>query len=290
MSNILIAGCGKLGRKVALQEIAQGNQVYGLVSSQASAKQNASLKIEPCVYDLDTGAGDLDALLCKVSFDYLYYFAPPPSTGNQDPRLKRFLALLDNTNHTALNSLLISTTGVYGHCHGDWVDESRVPAPTVDRAKRRLHAEHQWLHWMKKHKAHSVILRVPGIYSADRLPATRLIAKKPVLALEESPYSNRIHEHDLVAIAIKAIRAGFSSEIFNVSDDEPTTMTEYFFKVADVLGLERPPEISHEQATKEMSSGMMSYLDESRRISNKKLKQMLGIELKYPTLDQGLVE
>jgi nucleoside-diphosphate-sugar epimerase len=182
----------------------------------------------------------------------------------------------------------LSTTGVYGDCKGAWVDETRPVNPTVDRAHRRLDAETRWRTWSRQTGGELVILRVAGIYGPGKLPVKRLQSNQPMVREADSPITNHIHSLDLVRICLAAMQRGRSGELYNVSDGHPGTMTGYFNQVADFLGLPRPPQISAAEAQQQLSPGMLSYLEESRRLSNKKMLDQLGEVLDYPTLAEGL--
>jgi nucleoside-diphosphate-sugar epimerase len=133
-----------------------------------------------------------------------------------------------------------------------------------------------------------VILRVTGIYGPGRLPVARVMQGHPVLKPEEASFTNRIHSLDLVRICLAAMARGEDGDIFNVSDGQESTMTEYFTAVADLHDLPRPQQISMAEAEKEMNPLMLSYLKESRKMDNSKMKDKLGVELLYPTLAEGL--
>jgi len=182
----------------------------------------------------------------------------------------------------------ISTTGVYGDCGGAWVDESRPVNPLAPRAKRRWDAECAWQAWRKASGRELVILRVPGIYGPDRLPLERLRAGLPLVRESEAPYTNRIHADDLAEVCVAAMRRGHDGEVYNACDGHPGTMTDYFNRIADLAGLPRPPQIPLAEATERLSEGMLSYLRESRRLDNRKMREELGVTLRYPSLEQGL--
>lgn len=279
---MLIIGCGDIGAKVA--EIGQknGHKVLALVRSNASADQLQSKDISPLCVDLDTEKppAEID------KHNEIYYFAPPPPSGQDDPRISKVLSRLSATHKQRI--VYISTTGVYGNCNGEWVDEERPANPQVDRSKRRWSAEQQLRQWQQKTGGEIVILRVAGIYGPNKLPLARLQKQVPIIEESAAPWTNRIHSEDLAAICWEAMRKGGDGEVYNVSDGAPGNMTDYFNQVADATGLDRPPIISTEQAQKELSAGMLSYLGESRRMNNKKLLRDLGIELKYPNLKAGL--
>jgi nucleoside-diphosphate-sugar epimerase len=201
--------------------------------------------------------------------------------------METFVSILD-ASRLPTRVVLISTTGVYGDCRGEWVTEDRPPNPQADRAKRRLAAETMLRRWSEKSGVPIVILRVPGIYGRGYLPEERLRAGEPVLREEESPFSNRIHADDLARTCFIAGHHDRPGILYNVSDGHPTTMTDFFYRVADLLGIPRPPAITLEQARRQLGEGMLSYLVESKRIDNRRLREELGVELMYPDLAAGL--
>ena len=284
MSAVLIVGCGDVGRRVAAGERAAGKSVTALArSTQATDRLGA--------FGLQTVRGDLDIpdslAILPVQGALVYYFAPPPSTGTTDPRIRNFLKAIPEATRPQ-RIVLISTSGVYGDCRGEWVTEARPPRPDADRARRRLDAEQQLRTWGQTQDVPVVILRVPGIYGPGRLPEKRLRAGEPVLREEESPWSNRVHIDDLVRACLAAGARGRPNAVYNISDGHPTTMTDYFNRVADALGLAHPPQITRAQADAELSGGMQSYLAESKRLDNRCMREELGIEPRYPDLVQGL--
>jgi len=282
LRNSWIIGCGDIGRRVAKQ-ISDLNQnqeykISALARSAKSAAVNRSLGLTTLTYNLDE-TQTLDKKLFQGT--EIYYFAPPPKVGKADSRLQNFLNQVGNAPHKVV---LISTTGVYGDCQGDWIDESRPLNPQTGRAIRRVNAENTLKHWAHQHQKPFIILRVPGIYSLDRLPLARLQKKLPVVRSCEAAFTNRIHADDLADICIKAMGSEFNDEIFNTTDGNPSTMVDYFNRIADYAGLERPKQISLQEAEESLSAGMLSYAGESRRIDNIKLLTRLNITLNYPTL------
>jgi len=280
---MLIIGCGYIGERVARRLQEEGEPVAGVVRSQAAAEHIGSLGIPVIRCDLDSEslpAGSTEG-------QQLFYFAPPPSEGKEDTRMAGFLDALVNTGQPQ-RIVYISTTGVYGDCQGEWVDETREANPQVDRARRRLHAEQLLRSWVERTGGELVILRVAGIYGPGKLPLARLRKKTPMVAESDAPWTNRIHADDLVEICLAAMQRGGHGEVFNVSDGEPGNMTDYFNRVADMMDLPRPPVISLAQAREELSPGLLSYLGESRRLDNTKLVRELGVTLRYPDLSSGL--
>lgn len=280
---MFIVGCGYIGRRVAGRLREQGHVVTGLVQSLASVQALRETGCEALQLDLDSDELPPDSL----SGQSVFYFAPPPGEGNEDTRMRRFLAGLPQAGQPA-RIVYISTTGVYGDCQGDWVDETAPTRPAVARSKRRWDAEQQLRAWRDAQAGELVILRVAGIYGPDKLPLARLRKGVPMVAEADAPWTNRIHAEDLVEVCLAAMRVGRDAEVYNVSDGTPGNMTDYFNQVAKRAGLAPPPVIGLEQAKAELSSGLLSYLAESRRLNNHKMLSDLGVELRYPDLQSGL--
>ena len=284
MIHAFIIGCGDIGRRTATLWMAMNGRVSALVRSQTAGQSLQKTGIAPVSGDLDD-ATSLMHLPLKDTL--LFYFAPPPNTGATDPRLRAALAAITPANQPA-KIVYISTSAVYGDCQGDWVTEDTPTHPRSERGARRLDAENALQDWQRNTGVPVVILRVPGIYGPGRLPIDRIKQGVPVVREEEAPCSNRIHADDLARICIAAAQRGRAGQVYNVSDGSPSTMTDYFNKTADLLGLPRPLAVSMAEARLHLTTRMLSFLEESRRIDNRKMREELGIELLYPTLDTGL--
>lgn len=276
---VFIAGCGDVGQRLAALCRARGLPVTGLVSSQASADALRKQAIDTLTCDLDTAVPALPDLADAAVF----YFAPPPRQGEDDPRLHNFLAGLQQ----AQQIVYLSTSAVYGDCQGAWVDESAAINPGLGRGRRRAAAERIALDWGNHKKCPVQILRVPGIYGPGRLPAERLRRGLPVLQETESPWTNRIHADDLAAAALHVADHGTPGQAYNVSDGNPTTMADYFNRCADLLGLPRPPQVSMQEAREQLTPEMLSFLAESKRLDTQRLRA-LGWQPRYQNLEQGL--
>jgi nucleoside-diphosphate-sugar epimerase len=279
---VWIMGCGDIGRRVARLYQNEGIKAIGWVRSDESLQLGLAQGFAMRKGDVDRGSFfpifALDEAL-------VYWFMPPQPSGESDDRIRRFLKGVDAAPKRVL---LISTTGVYGDCGGRWIDESEPLKPVADRAKRRADAENVVQEWAARFGGEIVILRVPGIYAPERLPLERLRRGEPVLHEEEAPWTNRIHADDLAMVCKRAMEVASPGSIYNATDGHPSTMTDYFNQVADFAGLPRPPQISMAEAQTAMSAGMLSYLQESRRIGNEKLLRELGVSLRYPSLADGL--
>ena len=282
--SVLITGCGYIGRRVAGLLLAENYPVTGCVRSKTSAAALEHSGIRTVTVDLDQSAAKP---AWAHGFDVVFYFAPPPPRGEQDPRMQGFLEMLD-VEAPPRRIVYISTSAVYGDCQGEWINESQAMAPATPRGHRRLDAEQRLRAWCNAHDTQWIILRVPGIYGPGKLPLARLRKGTPVLREEDSPYTNRVHADDLAHICVAAMKGSHANTVYNVSDGHPSNMTDYFFKVADAAGLPRPPTVSRVEAQELLSAGMLSFLKDSRRMSNSKMLAELAVTLRYPDLDAGL--
>ena len=281
---ILIVGCGDIGRRVGRLLLAAGRKVVGVVAGEESATKLAAVGIRPLVANLN----DPDELReLPTAKALVFYFAPPPGGGITDPKVRNFCVVASG-ERAPQRLVYISTSGVYGDCGGAMVTEETPANPQTARAKRRFDAEQTLLRWGAEQGVAVVILRVTGIYGPGRIPISRLIDGHPLLRLEESAPTNRIHADDLALVCVAAAEKGETGEIFNVSDGHPSTMTEYFLAVAELAGLPRPPLVSMEEARRVMTPLMISYLGESRRMDNTRMLERLEVKLRYPTLAEGL--
>ncbi len=284
MKDLLIIGCGDIGVRVArLMQQGDGN-VFGLARSDERADRLRELGIDPVMGNLDDSSSLINLPTAGI---VVLYFAPPPGGGLFDSRMRNFCKSV-GPKQLPDKIVYMSTSGVYGDCGSEWVTEETPLNPQTSRAQRRADAESTLQEWGRVHNVAVVILRVTGIYGPGRLPLARVQQGHAVLHVEESPPTNRIHADDLAMVCLKATEKAGDGDIFNVSDGQPGTMTQYFNAVSDLLGLPRLPQISMEEAKQEMNPMMLSYLTETRRMDNSKMVERLGVTLVYPDLDTGL--
>lgn len=288
-NKIKIIGCGYIGKKVAERLKNKSKNITCFVKSADSKRKCESKGLNVKRFDLDEkGLGLSASILSTFENSRIAYFSPPQPKGEIDLRMQNFIAALDVLSQPPVKIVLISTTGVYGDCQGEWIDESREPKPQVARAYRRLSAETLLKEYCDKNNTPLIIFRVPGIYAADKLPLKRIKSGEPIVNVQDSGFTNRIHADDLSAFCSEALLEDIDAGIYNCCDGEPSTMYDYFTKVADAMQLPRPAEISLHQAEQELSEGMLSYLSESKRISNKKLLEKFNTSFKYANLKEGL--
>ena len=294
---LLIVGYGDVGQRVArLLGTATGAQrrVRIMVLNREIARTQALRvqSVQPLLGDLDQ-AGSLKRLAGIAS--RVLHLAPPAVLAQIDgPNDPRTIALMRALRLRKLPRSLVyaSTTGVYGDCRGEWVTEARAVAPATARGQRRVGAEHA-IRFAGRSGLHASILRIPGIYAPDReggTPRARLLRGTPVLQASDDVYTNHIHADDLARACLKALWQGKPQRVYHASDDSVLKMGDYFDLAADLYGMPRPQRISRAQAESELPATLLSFMSESRRLNNRRLKQELRLQLRYPTVAEGLRE
>jgi nucleoside-diphosphate-sugar epimerase len=211
--------------------------------------------------------------------------------GSQDLRTAHLLQALARGGRVE-RIVYGSTTGVYGDAGGAAFDETRPVAPASDRARRRVDAERRLRVFGRDFGVSVSLLRIPGIYAGDRIgghPRDRLLRGTPALRAEDDVYTNHIHADDLARACVAALLRGRPQRVVHACDDTDLRMGEYFDLAADLCGLPRPPRLSRAEAAVVMSPMQLSFMSESRRLLNRRLKQELRLRLRYPTVEQGLL-
>ena len=280
---ILIVGCGDVGLRVA-RLLGGRARLYALSHSPDRFDELRAAGVTPVAGDLDSRAG-LKRLAGLA--DAVLHFAPPPGEGETDPRTRRLLAALSRRPRPPAGLVYISTSGVYGDCAGAVVAETRPARPNNARAKRRTDAEGRLRVWGRKGRR-VAILRAPGIYARDRMPAERVRKGLPAIVAEDDAYTNHIHAEDLARLALAALFRGRPNRVYNAVDDSGLKMGDWFDVVADHLGLPRPPRLPRAEVVAAVTPAMRTFLSESRRLSNRRIKSELRFLLCYPVVHQGL--
>ena len=286
MIRVLLVGCGDIALRTA--ELLRGRvRLYGLTRRPDDVPKLRLRGIVPILGDLDR-TRSLDRL--RAAPFAVLHFAPPPSEGRDDPRTKRLLAALTKARIIPQRFVYISTSGVYGDCAGARVTEARPRRSQTPRARRRAAAEDRLRHWAKRYGVRLAILRAPGIYAATRLPLERVRQGTPVLQAQDDVFTNHVHADDLARAAVAAAFLGKPNRAYNVSDDAEMQMGEWFDAVADAFALPRPPRVSWEEAETRIAPQLLSFMSESRRLSNARMKRELRVRLRYPTPQALLAE
>lgn len=285
---LLIIGCGDVGQRVV--RVQRHVRVVALTSSPDRVAALRAQGVTPVVGNLDVPAS-LQRLAGWAT--RVLHLAPPPVHGNTDPRTLALTRMLMRRS-APLSVVYGSTSGVYGDCAGEWVDESRTVNPITPRAQRRVDAEARVRHLgrLRSSPVRVSALRIPGIYAPDReggTPRDRLLRGTPVLAQADDVFTNHIHADDLARACQLALWRGKPQRVYNVNDDSQMRMGDYFDMAAGLYALAKPPRISRAQAQTELPAMQLSFMSESRRMVNTRMKRELRLQLRYADVKDGLV-
>ncbi|WP_301103031.1 SDR family oxidoreductase [Propionivibrio sp.] len=284
MQKLLIVGCGDVARRT-LPRLLGHYRVFALLRDPAQFAFWRDHGASPLLADLDR-ASSLKRIAGLA--DIVLHFAPPSERGTVDTRTRKLLAALTRGKSLPQRLIYISTSGVYGDCAGARIDETRPPRPNTARAVRRVDAENQLRRFGCRHGVCVSILRAPGIYAAERLPIERLRQGVKALRSEDDVFTNHIHADDLAMLTCAALRYGRANRCYNASDDSAMKMGAYFDLVADRFSLPRAPRIGRSAAQQEMSPIQLSFMSESRRLDNRRIKKELRAQLRYPQVADGV--
>jgi nucleoside-diphosphate-sugar epimerase len=279
---LLIIGCGDVGMRL-LPLVRDRFRVFAVTSQASRQAELRAAGAIPVIANLDHPAS-----LARLSHlaSTIVHLAPPQSEGEKDRRTRNLTAILPDR----ATLVYVSTTGVYGNCKGARFDETRPVNPQNLRAKRRVDSEQVLRAWARRSGARLAILRVPGIYAADRLPIERLKKGTPALSAEDDVYTNHIHADDLALIIAATLYRGLPNRVYHAVDDSNMRMGEYFDAVADAFNLPRPPRLPCVELKNLVSPMLLSFMSESRRLTNERMKSELGIRLQYPQVHDALIQ
>jgi nucleoside-diphosphate-sugar epimerase len=280
LPRVLILGCGDVGMRL-LPLLQRRFRVFAVTSSPARSAQLRAAGAIPIVANLDERAS-----LKRLSglANLIVHLVPPQAEGVLDRRTRNLITILPERARL----VYVSTSGVYGDCGGDLIDETRTPKPQNARAIRRVDAERVLRIWGRASHGTLSILRVPGIYANDRLPLKRLQQGTPALIEDDDVHTNHIHADDLARIIERALFRALPGRIYHAVDDTDMKMAQYFDAVADAHGLARPPRLPRAELAQVVSPMLLSFMSESRRMVNQRIKQELGVQLRYARVSDAL--
>lgn len=279
-NRLLCFGLGYSAMVLARRLIAKHWRVAGTVRSPEKAKALAAEGIEAFVFD--RGRALDPAALAGTT--HLLSSVPPDDKG--DPVLDALgsdLLRLEGVKWTGY----LSTTGVYGDRGGEWVDERAALRPAGKRGAARVAAEDAWRALGRVgHKVH--VFRIAGIYGPGRSALDTVREGRAKRVVKPGQVFGRIHVDDIATVLEASLAKPEADAIYNVADDDPAPPQDVIAYACALLGVEAPPEIPYEIAAKEMSEMARSFYAESKRVSNRKIKEELGVRLSYPDYRKGL--
>lgn len=276
MQRLFCFGLGFSGKATAHRLAAQGFAIAGTSRSEAKVAELRAEGIEAHVFNADT---PLDPAVLKGT-THLLLSVPPDEEG--DPVFRAHAGDIAKLKGDLVWAGYLSTTGVYGDRAGDWVDEDAPLTPTTKRGERRLAAEEAWASLgLPLH-----IFRLAGIYGPGRNQLRSVLEGTARRIVKPGQVFSRIHVEDIAAVLIASIEKPNPGAAYNVCDNEPAPPQEVVGFAAELLGRTPPPEIAFDDA--ELSPMARSFYAESKRVSNRRIREELGVMLRYPTYREGL--
>lgn len=280
LPRLLILGCGDVGMRL-LPLLCDRFRIFAVTSQVERQSALRAAGAIPILANLDQP--HTLSRLARLA-PMIVHLAPPQSDGATDRRTRNLRSILPEQ----ATVVYVSTSGVYGDCGGSVIDETRPVNPVNPRARRRVDAELTLRAWATRARGRLAILRVPGIYASDRLPLERLAKGTPALIASEDVYTNHIHADDLAQIIATTLFRLQPNRAYHTVDDSDMKMAAYFDAVADAFSMQHPPRLPRSELREQVSPMLLSFMSESRRLSNRRMKHELGIRLRYPQVADGL--
>lgn len=254
---------------------AKGWQVQG--TTRGSPERVAAAGAEPLLWS------DAEAIRAAIAHADAILVSAGPEDG-RDPALASYGTALVKARAAWLGYL--STTGVYGDHQGGWVDEDTALTPSTRRGGERVAAEAEWQALAAAQGLPLHIFRLAGIYGPGRGPFAKVRSGTARRIIKPGQVFSRIHAEDIAQALLASIHAPRAGAIYNLCDDDPAPPEDVIAYAAELLGLPLPP--AEDYATAEMTPMARSFYAESKRVSNRRMKQELGIRLRYPDYRSGL--
>jgi len=282
VNTLLAIGLGYSASAIAAHLAGPEWRIIGTARSEEGVQPIEAKGYGAIMFDGEQASPALGVALREAT--HLLLSAPPGERG--DPLLH-----LHRDDLAAARDLkwigYLSTIGVYGDHQGGWVDETTPPTPSLLRSKQRFLAENAWIEFAEAHGLTLQIFRLAGIYGPGRNALERLIAGQEKRIDKPEQVFNRIHLTDIVAAVMAGIGAGSVNGVFNVTDDAPAPPQDVVTYAAELLGMEPPPLIPWEDA--DLTPMARSFYLETKRVRNRRIKQVLGVRLTYPNFRAGLL-
>jgi nucleoside-diphosphate-sugar epimerase len=281
MSNLFCFGLGYSAQRIAQHLAAQGWHIAGTARTSEGAQKIAAHGYDAFVFDGSAAGAGVAPAIAKAT--HVLVSAPPDAAG--DPALRHHIH--DLMRAPALSWIgYLSTIGVYGDSQGEWIDETMPTHATSTRGRRRIDAEQEWLALAAARNARAQVFRLAGIYGPGRSVIDRLRSGTAHRIIKPGQVFNRIHVDDIAAAALAGIGGLGSEQIYNVTDNEPAPPQDIITYAAELLHMPPPPPIAFEDA--QLSPMAASFYADNKRVRNTRMREDLGVALKFPTYREGL--
>ena len=279
--NIFCFGFGQVAKNF-IKKINTKNIDFALsVTSRESSKKKNFSGIEYNSFQFSEHTFDTNLIKSLESSNYILISIAP--INGIDIVIKNFQKILKKKKVKWLTYL--SATNVYGDHKGEWVDETSKTNPTSSTGIQRLKAEKSWMDLAENQSLPLQIFRLSGIYSNEKNVLKRLKAGEVKIIKKENQFFSRINVEDITEILFKSLQQFKAKEIYNISDDKPASSEEVILYGSKLLNLEPPEIVELKSIESEMAR---NFYKDSKKVNNKKMKEIFNYKLKYPTYVEGL--
>ena len=279
--NIFCFGFGQVAKNFIKKLHTEQYNINLSVTSRSKSSEKIFNEINYNNYLFNSDEFDQNLVKKLKEADHILISIPPEN--QEDLVIKNFSKLIENKKVKWITYL--SATSIYGDHKGEWVNENSKTNPISNNGIARLKAENAWISLEKNNKIPVQIFRLSGIYSNEKNILTRLKAGEVKLINKKDHYFSRIHVDDISNILFKSLSNFKSREIYNLSDDKPSSAEEVTLYGAKILNIKDLKKIEVDEIDSEM---LKNFYRDSKKVSNKKIKKNFDYSFKFPTYMEGL--
>ena len=279
--NIFCFGFGQVAKNFIKKINSENISINLTVTSREESKKNSFNNIDYESFQFSENIFDEKLIKNLKSSDHILISIAPIK--REDIVIKNFQNIFENSTSKWITYL--SATSVYGNHNGNWVDENSRTNPTSINGIDRLNAEKLWLNLAETKNLPIQILRLSGIYSNKNNILAKLKTGNAKIIEKKNQFFSRIHVEDIANILFKSLQNFKSKEIYNISDDKPTSSEELMIHGSKLLNIDKPKVVDLSTIESEM---VKNFYKDSKKVNNKKMKEFFNYKLKYPTYVEGL--
>jgi hypothetical protein len=281
MNRLFCFGLGYCAGVLSRRLVARGWSISGTATTADKAEALKRDGYEAFVFD----GRERDPAVAEALSRSTHVLLSIPPDADGDPALRVYGS--DIASSPSITWIgYFSSVSVYGDSKGEWVDERTIPEPVTERGMRRLVAENAWIEFGRASGKAIVVLRLPGIYGPGRSAIDQLRAGKARRIFKPGQVTNRVHVDDIATATEASLKLPTGVHVFNVTDDLPAPPQDVIAYGAELLGVPCPPATDPTDAS--LSPMARSFYAESKKVSNVRMKNELGVKLAYPTYVEGL--
>ena len=279
--NIFCFGFGQVAKNFIKKLSVEQYNINLSATSRSESSKKTFNGINYNSYLFNSEKFDQNLVVKLKEADHILVSIPPEN--QEDLVIKNFSKFIESSKVKWITYL--SATSIYGDHKGEWVNENSKTNPISTNGIARLKAENAWVSLEKNNKIPIQIFRLSGIYSNEKNILIRLKSGDVKLINKKNHYFSRIHVDDISNILFKSLSKFKSGEIYNLSDDKPSTSEDVTLFGAKILNIENIEKIEVDQIKSEM---LKNFYNESKKVSNKKMKSYFNYNLKFPSYIEGL--